>query len=118
MSKNIFLAGTLAAILLVASCTPPLEGGTSGEIATKEIETVRESVTITGRIAVIGNEPFTRLALITEDNQVYELEGEKVEELRALQGETIQVTARLLEERGYYAQKLEVISYETKQEAD
>jgi len=114
MGKSIVLTGTLAAILLVGivSCAPPLEGGVPEETVTKEI--IRESVTITGRIAVIGNEPFTKLALITEDNQVYELEGDKVEELKALQGETIQVTARLLDERGDYAEKLEVISYETK----
>jgi len=64
----------------------------------------------TGRIAVVGNEPFTAVALIVDDNS-YELSGALAEELRARQGETVRIIARRLEEAGLYGERLEVIHY-------
>ena len=56
----------------------------------------------TGRIAVVGNEPFTTVALIVDDNS-YELAGPLAEELRARQGETVRIIARRFEEAGRVA---------------
>ena len=69
------------------------------------------SLTVTGRVVVIGNEPFTALAISTADNVTYELTGDKAGELRALQGVTIEVTGRPAGKGQYAAQAVEVVSF-------
>ncbi|MCX5910222.1 MAG: hypothetical protein NTY64_24375 [Deltaproteobacteria bacterium] len=49
-------------------------------------------VQLTGKIYIMGNEPFTQVALEQDDGQVYALIGEKEKELRALQGKRLTVT--------------------------
>lgn len=69
-------------------------------------------ITLTGRIAIIGNEPLTQLAVVTADEKVYELEGEKTAELRELQGATLRLQGRLLGTKGRYADRFEVTLWE------
>lgn len=68
-------------------------------------------VTVTGRVVVIGNEPFTALAVSTADNVTFELTGEKAGELRALQGVTVEVSGRSAGRGRYAAQSVEVTGY-------
>lgn len=68
--------------------------------------------TLTGKVSIIGNEPFTAVALTAQDGTVYELTGAKAEELRALQGFQVEVKGRLTGHGRYAAQALEVRIYQ------
>ncbi len=48
-------------------------------------------IQVTGRIYVMGNEPFTRVAIQTDDGRVFALSGEHAGELRRLQGKRVLV---------------------------
>lgn len=56
--------------------------------------------TVIGTIQVIGNEPFTQLALETEDGTVYLLkaEGDIIEELFKHQGQFVKIQYKGIEE--------------------
>ncbi len=62
-------------------------------------QTMDEIHVATGRIQVIGNEPFTRLALQADDGTVYVLRCEKKVEaiLAGEQGHRVQVEWRVME---------------------
>lgn len=56
----------------------------------------KDTIELTGRLSIKGNEPFTFLALTTAEGEVYKLSGDLVDELRAKQGEgPIQVTGTI-----------------------
>lgn len=61
-------------------------------------------ITISGRIYITGNEPFTEVALACEDGKIYVLRGSRVKELRALQGKIVEIKGkwikRATEEKG------------------
>jgi len=71
----------------------------------------REEMEITGKIAVIGNEPFAQLAIRADDGQTYVLLGERSAELRRLQGRRVAVTAGPSEEKPRGIQAVEVKSF-------
>ncbi len=54
-------------------------------------------IDIKGRVVVIGNEPFTSVAVEALDGTVYRLEAEAavLQKLRSIQGKVIQVVGRL-----------------------
>ncbi len=62
-------------------------------------QTTDETHVTTGRIQVIGNEPFTRLALQSDDGTVYVLRCEKSVEtmLAGEQGHLVQVEWKVME---------------------
>jgi len=66
---RIGLIGLLLVLVLFAGCTSEL----------------------VGTVVVIGNEPFTLVALETEGG-VYELQGDVAEELREFQGQSVRVS--------------------------
>ena len=68
-------------------------------------------VTVAGKVTIIGNEPFTAVALTTPENVVYELTGARAEELRPLQGTAMEVEGILVGRGRYAAQAVEVRGY-------
>ena len=56
----------------------------------------KEIVEVTGRIRMIGNEPFTQLAIENLDGEVYGIIGGKTNELKKLQGQKVKVKASLM----------------------
>jgi hypothetical protein len=54
-----------------------------------------EEIQVTGRIYVMGNEPFTQVALQLDDGKVYALIGEYDKDLRALQGRRLTIKGKL-----------------------
>lgn len=68
-------------------------------------------VTVKGYVTMIGNEPFTQLAIVTAENVTYELVGAKAEELAALQGSLVEVQGRAAGKGLYAEEKIEVITY-------
>ena len=66
---------------------------------------------VTGKVYVMGNEPFTQAAIRAEDGQVYALVGEHDQELRRLQGRRVTITGKPSEEKPRGAQAIEVTSF-------
>ena len=66
---------------------------------------------VTGKVYVMGNEPFTQVAIRSEDGQVYALVGEHDQELRRLQGRRVAITGKPSEEKPRGAQAIEVKSF-------
>jgi hypothetical protein len=71
----------------------------------------KEEMEITGKIAVIGNEPFTQVSIRSEDGQVYALVGKHDQELRRLQGRRVAITGKPSEEKPRGTQAIEVKSF-------
>ena len=56
---------------------------------------MEEEIQVTGRIYVMGNEPFTQLGIELDNGKVYALVGEHDKELRGLQGKRLTVKGKL-----------------------
>jgi len=54
-----------------------------------------EEIQVTGRIYVMGNEPFTQVAIQLDDGKIYALIGEYDKQLRSLQGKRLSVVGKL-----------------------
>lgn len=70
-----------------------------------------EQMEIVGKVYVMGNEPFTKVAIKLDDGQVYALLGEYDQELRKLQGKRILVTGEPSEEKPRGANAIVVRSF-------
>ena len=68
-------------------------------------------LTVTGKIRVVGNEPFTHLVITTEEGQDYLIQGDLEKELRALQYQKITVTGDKLPPGGEFDHRIEVKEY-------
>ncbi len=64
-----------------------------------------ESVTITGTIRLVGNEPFTELVIETDDKELYEIAGELKKELSQKQGVSVVITGKMVKPAGVSAKK-------------
>ena len=56
---------------------------------------MEEEIQVTGRIYVMGNEPFTQLGIELDNGKVYALVGEHDQELRGLQGKRLTVKGKV-----------------------
>ncbi|MBM4331501.1 MAG: hypothetical protein FJ117_09820 [Deltaproteobacteria bacterium] len=52
-------------------------------------------IQVTGRIYVMGHEPFTQVGIELDDGQVYALVGEEDKKLRSLQGKRLTVKGKM-----------------------
>ena len=75
-----------------------------------------EEMEITGKVYVMGNEPFPYVAIKMDDGQVYALVGEHEKELRGLQGRRVVVTGGTAEEKPRGAKAIEVKSFRVMEE--
>ncbi len=66
-----------------------------GIIGAGSMKGEKEEIQVTGRIYVMGNEPFTQVAIQLDDGKVYALIGEYDKDLRALQGKRLSVVGKL-----------------------
>ena len=71
-----------------------------------------EEVQVTGRIYVMGNEPFTQVAIQLDDGKVYALTGEYDKDLRALQGKRLAIKGKLSGKTPRGAEAIEVKSFQ------
>jgi hypothetical protein len=72
----------------------------------------KDELQVTGRIYVMGNEPFTQVAIRLDNGKVYALTGEYDKELRNLQGKRVTVKGRLSGKTPRGAEAIEVRSFE------
>jgi hypothetical protein len=75
-----------------------------------------EEMEITGKVYVMGNEPFTHVAIRMDDGQVCALVGKHEQELRRLQGRRILATGRPSEEKPRGTRAIEVRSFRVLEE--
>ena len=75
-----------------------------------------DEMEVTGKVYLMGNEPFTYVALRMDDGQVYALLGEHEKELRRLQGRRVTVAGKLSEEKPRGAKAIEVKSFRVVEE--
>jgi hypothetical protein len=71
----------------------------------------KKSFGVSGRIYVMGNEPFTRVAIQADDGRVFALSGKNAGELRALQGRRLSVEGALMEKNAAGVEEIEVVTY-------
>ena len=75
-----------------------------------------DEMEVIGKVYLMGNEPFTHVALKTDDGQVYALLGEHEKELRRLQGRRVTVVGKLSEEKPRGTKAIEVKSFRVVEE--
>ncbi len=91
-------------------CVFLLGFGIAGILGAGSMKTEKGEIEATGRIYIMGNEPFTQVALEQDDGRVFALIGEKEKELRGLQGKRVTVTGI---ERGKTIREVENIEVRT-----
>ena len=72
----------------------------------------KEEIQVTGRVYVMGNEPFTQVAIQLDDGKVYALVGEYDKQLRSLQGKRLSVVGKLGGKSPRGAEAIEVKSFQ------
>lgn len=87
MKLQFFILQNIFIVLVLFSAMGVLISGCSGSKGT-----ISENETMTGTIKVVGNEPFTRLALQTSEGKTYILECQKEARALLLQHQGYQVT--------------------------
>jgi hypothetical protein len=65
-----------------------------GIIGAGSMKGEKEEIQATGRIYVMGNEPFTQVAIQLDGGKVYALTGEYDKQLRSLQGKRLSVVGK------------------------
>jgi hypothetical protein len=75
-----------------------------------------DEMEVIGKVYLMGNEPFTHVALKMDDGQVYALVGEHEKELRRLQGRRIKVVGSPSEKKPRGAKAIEVKSFKVVEE--
>lgn len=83
-----------------------------GIIGAGSMKGEKEEIQVAGRIYVMGNEPFTQVAIQLDDGKVYALTGENEKQLRALQGKRLSVVGRLSGKTPRGAEAIEVKSFQ------
>jgi len=71
----------------------------------------QEMLTVTGKLRLVGNEPFTHLVITTDDGKDCLIQGNLEKELRALQYQRITVTGEKLPPGGEFEYRIEVKEY-------
>ena len=75
-----------------------------------------DEMEVTGKVYVMGNEPFTQVAIRMDDGQVYALVGEHEKELRRLQGRRVAIIGKPSAEKPRGIQAIEVSSFRVLEE--
>jgi len=83
-----------------------------GIIGAGSMKGEKEEIQVTGRIYVMGNEPFTQVAIQLDSGKIYALIGEHDKELRILQGKRVTVKGKLSGETPRGAEDIEVKSFQ------
>jgi hypothetical protein len=71
----------------------------------------QEIITVTGKIRVVGNEPFTHLVITADDGKDYLVQGDLEKELRALQYQRATVRGTHLKPAGEFKYRIDVKEY-------
>ena len=70
-----------------------------------------DTIDVVGRIYIVGNEPFTEVAIETKDGKTYVIVGEVADSLRNMQGEVVEIKGRLRGKTSYTKQSIYLVEY-------
>ncbi len=87
-----------------------------GTLGAGNMKMGKDEIQVTGRIYVMGNEPFTEVAIKTDGGKVYALTGEYDKAFRSLQGKRVTVQGRLSGKTTRGAAAIEVKSFQVLEE--
>ena len=99
----IILFTSASFIVFLSSCTVHAVDSKAGH----------EMLTVTGKLRLVGNEPFTHLVITTDDGKDYLIEGALEKELRTLQYQEVTVTGQNLPPVGEFRYRIDVREYST-----
>ena len=71
----------------------------------------KDTIDVVGRIYIVGNEPFTEVAIEVENGKTYIIVGEVADSLRKMQGEIVEIKGKLKGETSYTKQSIYVVEY-------
>lgn len=97
----ITLLSSVFIFLFLSSCTVHAVDSKSGQ----------GIITVTGKIRLVGNEPFSHLVITTDDGRDYLIQGDLEKELRAYQHQTVRVKGEKLLPKGEFFYRIEVKEY-------
>jgi len=83
-----------------------------GIVGAGSMKAEKEEIQVTGRIYVMGNEPFTQVAIQLDDGKIYALTGEYDKRLRSLQGKRLSVVGKPGGKTPRGAEAIEVKSFQ------
>jgi len=66
-----------------------------GNLGAGSMKVDKEEIQVTGKVYLIGGEPFTYVGIQLDDGKVYALMGEHEKELRSLQGKRLTVKGKV-----------------------
>jgi hypothetical protein len=69
---------------------------------------------VTGKIRLVGNEPFTHLVITTDDGKDYLVQGKLEKEMRTLQYQRVTVKGIQLKPEAGFTNRIEVKEYNIK----
>ncbi len=81
-----------------------------GTLGAGSMKVGKDEIQVTGRIYVMGNEPFTQVGIESDDGTVYALIGDYDKQLRGLQGKRLDVRGKL---RGKTTRGVDAIEVES-----
>ena len=76
------------------------------------MQVTKDEVEVTGRIYVMGNEPFTQVGIELDNGKVFALVGKHDKELRGLQGKRLTVKGMPAEKTTRRVDAIEVKSFQ------
>jgi hypothetical protein len=99
----VILSLSVALSIFLSACTVHAVDSQGGQ----------EMLTMTGKLRLVGNEPFTHLVITTEDGKDYLIQGDLEKELRALQYQMVTVTGENLPPKDEFKYRIDVSEYNT-----
>ena len=66
-----------------------------GNLGAGSMKVDKEEIQVTGKVYLIGGEPFTYVGIQLDDGKIYALMGEHEKELRSLQGKRLTVKGKV-----------------------
>ena len=109
--RNMLKAFLFPSTFLLFSCVVFILFLSPCTVHTVDSERDQDMLTVTGKIRIVGNEPFTHLVITTDDGKDYSIEGDLEKELRSLQYQRITVIGEKLPPEGEFEHRIGAKEY-------
>ena len=82
-----------------------------GNLGAGSMKVDKDEIEVTGKVYLMGGEPFTYVGIQLDDGKVYALIGEHEKELRSLQGKRLTVKGKVGGKKNRGVEAIEVKSF-------